>query len=92
MMTEIVSPRRAIVWPGACVVALALLTSGCASNSSKPAGSNDQFEPYDTDNNNNISGAEWDKAYHDMDTNGDGTVSRDEYNAAVSKSGGGGKR
>ena len=46
------------------------------------------YNEYDKDNNNNISQGEWDQAYTNMDSNGDGTVTRDEYNAAVGAGGG----
>ena len=38
MMTEILTRCRATLLPAVCVLALALLTSACASNSSEPAG------------------------------------------------------
>ena len=95
-MSEILNRRLATLWPGACVLALALLTSGCASGSSStsPASSTGDlsseeiYNEYDKDNNNNISQEEWDQAYTNMDSNGDGAVSRDEYNAAVGAGGG----
>ena len=95
-MTKIMTRRWATLWPGACVLALALLTSGCASGSSStsPASSTGDlsseeiYNEYDKDNNNNISQGEWDQAYTNMDSNGDGTVTRDEYNAAVGAGGG----
>jgi Ca2+-binding EF-hand superfamily protein len=95
-MTKIMTRQRATLWPGACVLALALLTSGCASGSSStsPASSTGDlsseeiYNEYDKDNNNNISQEEWDQAYTNMDSNGDGAVSRDEYNAAVGAGGG----
>ena len=100
MMTEILNRRLATLWPGACVLALTLLTSGCASGSSStsPASSTGDlsseeiYNEYDKDNNNNISQEEWNQAYKNMDTNGDGVVTSDEYQAAVSRSGGGGRR
>ncbi len=98
MMTEIMNRRPTTLWPGACVLALAMLTSGCASGSSStsPASSTGDlsseeiYNEYDKDNNNNISQQEWDQAYKNMDTNGDGVVTSDEYHAAVG--GGGGRR
>ena len=95
-MTKIMTRLRATLWPGVCVLALALLTSGCASGSSStsPASSTgdlsseESYNEYDKDNNNNISQEEWDGAYTNMDSNGDGAVSRDEYNAAVGAGGG----
>ena len=91
-MTRIVTRRRAILWPGACVFALALLTSGCASNSSNSAGSGDLYDSSDSNNDNTVTQEEWDQTYKNMDTNGDGVVTGDEHNAAVSRAGGGGRR
>ena len=98
MMTEIMNRRRATPLSAVSVLALALLTGGCASGSSStsPASSTGDlssqeiYNEYDKDNNNNISQQEWDQAYKNMDTNGDGVVTSDGYHAAVG--GGGGRR
>jgi hypothetical protein len=82
-MTEILTRRRTMLWPGACVFALALLISGCASNNS---GSNDLYDSSDSNNDNTLSREEWDQTFMNMDTNGDGAVTLDEYYA------GGGRR
>jgi EF hand len=76
--------------PRALVLGLALLSAGCASGSSGGAGMSSQelYNEYDVDNNNQIDQNEWDGAYRAMDTNGDGVVSQGEFNAAM----GGGRR
>ena len=73
-----VSPRRR------------LASSTSPASSTGDLSSEEIYNEYDKDNNNNISQEEWNQAYKNMDTNGDGAVSRDEYNAAVG--GGGGRR
>jgi hypothetical protein len=77
--------------PGALVLGLALLAAGCASGSSDHSASTtsagmtsqELYNEYDTDNNNQVTKDEWDGAYRAMDTNGDGVVTAEEFNAAV---------
>lgn len=95
-MTEIVARPRVTLWPGAFVLGLALLTGGCASSS--PSGSSsgmtsqELYNEYDNNNDNQITQQEWDQAHKNMDTNGDGVVTSEEYHAAVIRAGGGGRR
>ncbi len=85
-MTEILTRRRTLLAPGAVVLGLALLTSGCAGNSANVANP-DQYDTYDTNHDNNLSQEEWDQGYMMMDTNGDGIVTRDEFDAATGRGG-----
>jgi hypothetical protein len=89
-MTEVQTRRWAMLWPDAFVLGLALLTGGCASSAPSPTACDALFNSYE--NNNTLTEADWDRAYKDMDTNGDGAVTLDEYHAAVSRAGGGGRR
>jgi hypothetical protein len=81
---------------GALVLGLALLAAGCASGSSSGAASTtsngmtsqELYNQYDTNNDNQITKDEWDAAYGSMDANGDGVVTEDEFHAAM----GGGRR
>ena len=59
-MTEILSRRRTLLAPGAVVLGLALLTSGCAGNSANVANP-DQYDTYDTNHDNNLTQEEWDR-------------------------------
>ncbi len=90
-MTEIVTRRRAMLGSGALLLGLALLTGGCAGNSSKGANPDDLYDASDNNNDNNLDQDEWNQAYRYMDTNGDGVVSRDEFNAALGGGGRGGR-
>jgi EF hand len=82
--------------PGALVFGLALLAAGCASGSSSNTTSTSSsgmtsqelYNEYDTNNDNQITKDEWDAAYRSMDANGDGVVTEDEFHAAM----GGGRR
>jgi hypothetical protein len=84
-----VAMRRLPVAPGvgAMILGLVLLTGGCAHSSSSNASSGmtsqELYNEYDADQNGQLTQGEWDQAYHNMDTNGDGVVSHDEFNAAT---------
>jgi len=75
--------------PGALMLGLALLTAGCASGSSSRTAattsggmtSEELFNEYDTDNDNQIDQTEWDATYRSTDVNGDGVVSQEEFAA-----------
>ena len=82
-MTEILTRRRAMLAPSAFVLGLALLTAGCAGNSSNLADPDHLYGSFDNNNDNNLSQQEWDGAYSSLDANGDGMVSRDEFDAAM---------
>ena len=88
-MTGIVTRRRARLGLGACALGLALLASGCAANGSMSAGADDQFDSYDDDGDGMLGPAEWDQVHINLDGNGDGVVSREEFGAGF---GGGGRR
>jgi EF hand len=80
------APRQA-----ALVLGLALLAAGCASGSSSHTASTtssgmtsqELYNQYDTNNDNQITKDEWDAAYRSMDANGDGVVAQDEFNGAM---------
>ena len=82
-MTAILTRRRAMLGPSAFVLGLALLTAGCAGNSSNLPDPDHLYGSFDNNNDNNISQEEWDQGYWSMDTNGDGMVTRDEFDAAM---------
>jgi hypothetical protein len=86
-MTGILTRSRALLRPGPFVLGLALPTGGCASSTSSPASCDALSNSYE--NNNTVTQADWDRASRDMDTIGDGAVTRDEFNAAVGGMGGG---
>jgi hypothetical protein len=84
--------RRLPVAAGSAALMLGLaLSGGCASGSSShPAStsssgmtSEELYNEYDQDNNNQIDQNEWDGAYRSMDANGDGVVTHDEFNGAM---------
>jgi EF hand domain-containing protein len=76
-------PRR-----GALLLGLALLTAGCASGTASTTSSGmtpqELYNKYDTNNDNQISKDEWDRAFRSMDTNGDGFVTQPEFFAMPS--------
>jgi hypothetical protein len=88
-MGEIVTRRWAMPWFGAPVLGLALITSGCAGDTSMSAGPDDQFDAddlfdsYDSDGDDMLSRPEWDQIHINFDTDGGGAVSRDEFNAGL---------
>jgi EF hand len=82
-MIEILSRRWTLLGSGAFVFGLALLTSGCAGNSTNLPDPDHLYGSFDNNNDNNLSQEEWDQGYWSMDTNGDGMVSRDEFDAAM---------
>ncbi len=86
-MTETLTRRRTLLAPGAFVLGLALLTGGCASNSSNLPNPDHLYGSFDNNNDNNISQEEWDRGYWSMDTNGDGMVSQDEFDNAIAARG-----
>ena len=75
---------------GALMLGLALLTAGCASGSSSHSASGSSngmtseelYNEYDSNNNDQIDQEEWDQAYRFMDTNGDAVVTQEEFDAA----------
>jgi hypothetical protein len=77
--------------PGTLVLGLALLAAGCASGSSSNTASTtssgmtsqELYNQYDTNNDNQITKDEWDAAYRSMDANGDGVVTQEELNGAM---------
>jgi hypothetical protein len=80
---------------GICALALglALLTSACAGGSAGVASSDDLFDEFDSNDDNRLDQDEWGGNYRNMDTDGDGVVSHDEFNATVGGGlGGGGRR
>jgi hypothetical protein len=90
MATSVVRAiQRARVAPGvgALILGLALLTGGCAHRSSSSASSGmtsqELYNEYDADHNGELTQGEWNQAYHNMDANGDGVVSNDEFNGAM---------
>ena len=93
-MTQIVTRRWATPGFGALVLGLALMTSGCAGDTSMSAGPDDQFDAddlfdsYDSNGDDMFSRPEWDQIHIDFDTDGDGAVSRDELNAGLAGRGG----
>jgi hypothetical protein len=82
--------------PSALVLGLALLVAGCASGSSSNTASTtsggmtsqELYNEYDTNNDNQITKDDWDAASRSMDANGDGVVTEDEFHTAM----GGGRR
>jgi len=74
------------------MLCLAMLTGGCASGSSSGISAEELYNEYDSSNNNTISQDEWDQEYEKVDTNGDGVVTHDEFNAAVDGFSGRGRR
>jgi hypothetical protein len=102
MMTMITNLRKLVhglpyaCRPGALVLGLALLAAGCASGSSSGTASTNSsgmtsqelYNEYDNNNDDQIEKNEWDGAFRSMDTNGDGVVTQGEYHAAT----GGGRR
>jgi len=93
MVTSVMKAmRRLPVVPaaGVLILGLALLTGGCAHRSSSSTSSSstsgmtsqELYNEYDQNNDNQITKQEWDQAYTSMDANGDGVVSHDEFNAA----------
>jgi hypothetical protein len=87
-MTEIVTRRRAMPGFGGLVLGLALVIGGCAGNTSMSTGSDDLFDSYDSDGDDMLSQPEWDQVHINLDSNGDGAVSRDEFNASFGGRGG----
>jgi hypothetical protein len=84
--------RRLPVAAGSAALMLGLaLSGGCASGSSGHAAnasssgmtSEELYNEYDTNNNNQIDQEEWDASYRAMDVNGDGVVTQQEFAAAV---------
>jgi hypothetical protein len=77
--------------PGALVLGLALLTVGCANGPSSHTASTtssgmttqELYNEYDPNNDNQITKDEWDAAYRSMDANGDGVVTQEEFNGAM---------
>jgi hypothetical protein len=88
-MTAIVTRRRAMPGLGACVLGLALLASGCVGDTSMSASSDDLFDAYDDDGDGMLGPAEWDQVHINLDRDGDGGVSREEFDAGL---GGGDRR
>jgi hypothetical protein len=82
-MTAIVTRRRAVPGLGACVFGLMLLTSACAGDGSLSASSDDLFDSYDDDGDDTLGQAEWDQFHIDLDRDGNGVVSRDEFNTGL---------
>jgi hypothetical protein len=76
----------------ALALGLALLTSACTSSSSSGPSSDTLFDDYDSDGDDALQRAEWDRTYDNMDRDGDGVVTRAEFNAAVGGGFGGGRR
>jgi hypothetical protein len=91
MVTSVMKVVRRAPVAGALILGLALLTGGCAHRSSSSASSSstsgmtsqELYNEYDANNDNQITQQEWDQAYRNMDTNGDGVVSNDEFHAAM---------
>jgi EF hand len=82
-MSGMVTRRPACAALGACGLGLALLTGGCAGDSSLSMTPDEMFDSYDTDGDGSLSPAEFDQFHIDLDADGDGAVSRDEFNAGM---------
>jgi hypothetical protein len=86
-MSGSVKRRVAKAGLGACVLGLALLAGGCAGDGSMSVSQGDGFDPdgmfddYDDDGAGMLGQAEFDQFHIDLDSNGDGSVSREEFNA-----------
>jgi hypothetical protein len=90
------STRRLAPWAGGLALVLGLAgCSGMMDDDAPPvvanSCANSQFcgNRVDGDHNNTISQSEWDSAFHGADTNGDGQVSRSEFEGAGGDWGGG---
>ncbi len=86
-ITKLIRRLPGALRPGALMLGFALLTAGCASGSSSHSGSGmtsqELYNEYDSNNDNQIEQDEWDDAYRSMDANGDGVVTHDEFNAGM---------
>ena len=76
-MTAIVAGRRALV------LGVALLICACAADGSTFLDPDDLYSIYDSNDDDNLVPQEWNDAFWQLDTNGDGVVSRDELNAGI---------
>lgn len=81
-MTGIVNRRRAARSLGAWVLGLALASSGCTGVGWGP-GADELFDSYDADGDDMLGPAEWDQVHIGLDLDGDGAVSRDEFNGTL---------
>ena len=76
-MMKAAKRQRVAPGPAALVLALALVTSGCAS------GTSNLFDSLDGNHDNTLSRDEWNQGFDRIDTSGDGVITRPELNAAA---------